>query len=368
MRIIITGGGTAGHVNPAAAIAEEILEMEPNSEILFIGREGGKENRGIQRLGLKIETLRIRGFRRRIFGGNIKTILLALSALKRSTKIISDFSPDAVIGTGGYVCWPVLKAAKRLGVPTLIHESNAVCGLVTKRLSRECDRVLLGYDRAKKDLGRLKNISVVGNPLRKDFSVISRQTARKRLKVGVDDILIISFGGSGGAEALNKSVIKLMKELSLGDKRIRHIHAVGERYYSSLNEDELKRGKCGCRILPYIEDMPLYLSAADIALTRSGALTLTELSCAGVASILVPSPNVAANHQYENARVISDGGGAVLVEEGEGFYERLKNELTTLINDKSKRSALSEEIKKFSDKDSAKRIYKTIKELVSEGG
>jgi len=364
MRIILTGGGTAGHVNPAAAIAEEIMKREKNSEILFIGREGGTENRAIEKLGLKTELLSVRGFKRKLFGGNIKALLLALSARKKAAEIIKEFSPDVVMGTGGYVCWPVLRAAKGLGVKTLLHESNAVAGLVTKVLAKKCDKVLLGYKEAASSLSKSANCITVGNPLRKDFSVISRQKARNRLKISNDEILIVSFGGSGGAGILNEAVIRLMKEISVKDKRIRHVHAVGDRYYTRIEEKELKEGRDGCRIVPYIEDMPTLLSAADISITRSGALTLAELAFVGIASILVPSPNVAADHQYKNAKVISDGGGAILIREDELLYNGLRDAVVKLTESKEERLSLERKIKKFSGVNPAQRIYDEIKEII----
>ena len=364
MKIIITGGGTAGHVNPAVAIAEEIMKREPDSEILFIGRDGGKENRAVEKLGLKTELLKVKGFSRKLFGGNIKALTLALSAQKKSKKIIKEFSPDAVLGTGGYVSWPVLTAAKKLRIPTLIHESNAIPGLVTKILASKCSTVLLGYERALKKLPKSAKTLVVGNPLRNDFAVISRQNARKKLGIKEGEVFIVSFGGSGGASTLNEAMVKLMNDVSVKDKRVRHIHASGERFYSLLDERNLKKGFRGCHILPYIEDMPTALMAADIAITRSGALTLSELSYAKVASILIPSPNVTANHQYENAKAISDSGGAILIEESEDLYNKLKVELQGLIEDENKRRKLSEKIKNFASGDSAKKVYEQIKRLI----
>ena len=363
MKIVLTGGGTAGHVNPAVAIAEKVMEREPASEITFVGRRGGKENRSAENFGLKIKTLEVRGFQRRLFGGHIKTLIMALKAKKEAEKILSECGAEVVVGTGGYVCWPVLKAAKKLGIPTLIHESNAMPGLVTRALASDSAAVLLGYDGAAKHLPKKCRTLTVGNPPRKEFTLISRQKARKRLGLTDEDILIVSFGGSGGAARLNDAVIEFMKEVSVGTRSIRHLHATGERFYREVEEEELRRGTHGCRILPYIENMPVVLSAADIAITRAGALTLAELQCAAVASILVPSPNVTANHQLENARAISNKGGAIVIEEGTGLGEALKTEITELICNVQKRKGLSEAIKKFYRPDSADEIYKEIREI-----
>ena len=367
MKVGLTGGGTAGHVNPAVAIAEEILRKEPDSRVLFIGREGGKENRAAERAGLKIETLRVQGFKRRLFGGNLKALLLALKATQKAERILRAEGAELVIGTGGYVCWPVVRAAKRLGIKAVIHESNAEPGLVTRILSGRCDRILLGYKSAAKKLSRSAKITVVGNPLRRNFRLISRQNARKALGIGQNEVFIISFGGSGGAKMLNTAMIRFMKEME-DDKNIRHLHATGDRFYKTLSDEKLTKEGSRLQIVPYVEDMPTALAAADIAVTRAGALTLAELAYVGVASILIPSPNVTGNHQYENARVISEASGAILLAEGEGFYERLSEELSALIRSGERRRLLSRGIQKFSSPNAAEKIYREIKNLTSISG
>ena len=363
MKVVLVGGGTAGHVNPAVAIAEEILKREPNSQVLFIGREGGREMRAVERAGIKSLSLRVRGLSRKLFGGNIKTVLMALAAERRAAKIIKSVGAELVIATGGYVSWPVLRAAQKLRIKTVIHESNAAPGLVTKLMAKKCDRVLLGYKKAALSLPKKAKISTVGNPLRKDFGFISRQKARNELKISPNEILIVSFGGSGGARELNYAILEVMKEICEKDKRIFHIHAVGDRFFGELTEEDMPKSSGRIRVVPYIEDMPTVLSAADIAITRAGALTLAELAFTGVAAILVPSPNVTANHQYENAKVICQEGGAILCEEGEDLKERLSETLLTLIEDKGKRQSLSAKIKRFSPRGAEERIYEELKKL-----
>ncbi len=364
MNVILTGGGTAGHVHPAVAIAEIIKEHEPNSRILFIGRKDGKENRAVIGAGIELETLEVSGLSRRMTAKNIKSIFLALKARSDAEKIIKRFAPDVIIGTGGYVCYPVIKAGQGMKIKTVIHESNAVAGLAARMLSKRCDKVLLNYKSAEQRLKRKDNILVTGNPLRKDFDLISRQKARTLLGIRTGELLIVSFGGSIGAEKLNETCIRLMKEYCEKNKRIRHIHALGERFYDECNEEELKSGKNGCRLLSYIDNMPTLLSAADIAITRAGALTLSELARAEVASILVPSPNVTDDHQFKNAKELSDSGAAITVPESERLYEELLFAARSLCEDSDNRLRLRKRIRAFSKKDAGEKIYLELKKLI----
>ena len=261
MRAIICGGGTAGHIMPGIAIAETIIKNEPNSEILFIGREGGEENSAITRKGYALKTVKIRGFKRSLSPSNFKTATAAIEAYRSSKKIIKDFRPEVVVGTGGYVCWPVIKAAKRLKIPTIIHESNVFPGLTTRLLSRGCSRVLLNFSASEREFKNKSNLKIVGNPLLDELTNETKQSARRRLGIASDAFVILSFGGSGGAKIINENVIKLMENYSTKVGRIRHFHASGKKYYAGVKEahPSLVKGKGGAIIYPYIEDMPLYM-------------------------------------------------------------------------------------------------------------
>jgi UDP-N-acetylglucosamine--N-acetylmuramyl-(pentapeptide) pyrophosphoryl-undecaprenol N-acetylglucosamine transferase len=364
MKILFCGGGTSGHVTPALAIAEEIKRRYADVNLLFVGREGGYENTAIKQYGIPLKTLSIKGLKRSWSWENAKRICLAAKAYGEAKRIVADFSPDVVVGTGGYVSWPVLRAAQKMKLPTVIHESNAVPGLVTRLLAGRCDILLLNYEKALDTLPRVKSYKVVGNPLLSDFSTISRKRARKELKLEDDEIYILSFGGSGGAQRLNEVIISLMKKRSVSADRIKHLHATGKRYFEGLKNDDLKDGARGCRIIPFINDMPRQLAAADIVISRSGAMTLSELSRVGACAILIPSPNVSDNHQYKNARVISDAGGCLLIEEEKLTEELLCEKLELLIKDREIRESLSEKIKKFASpsasEDSVDEIWKLL--------
>lgn len=366
MKILFCGGGTAGHVTPAVAIAESILEMHSDAQILFVGRENGNENRIIEKRGFPLKTIKIHGFSRSLSFENLKNLFTAMEALKKSKAIIKQFAPDAVVGTGGYVTWPVVKSAQVMNIPTVIHESNACPGLVTKLLAPKCDKVLLNLKGAEAEFKNRKNIKTVGNPVRREFLTLSRKAARKKLGISENEFLIVSFGGSGGSEKLNEAVIALMRSHSSKMKNIRHIHGCGNKYEKDLKHSfpELFREKGGCIIKPYIDDMPTLIKAADTVISRCGAMTLAELSAAGIASILIPSPNVTNNHQYKNAKHIADSGAAILIEEKDLSERSLLDAVRKLENDMCKRREMSEKIKSFYVADSERLIAEEILSLI----
>jgi UDP-N-acetylglucosamine--N-acetylmuramyl-(pentapeptide) pyrophosphoryl-undecaprenol N-acetylglucosamine transferase len=366
MRIIFCGGGTVGHITPAIAIAEGLLKLNDKTEILFIGRKDGPENRIIEKNGFDLKTVKINGLERKISISNIKNCLTALQSLKSAKKIIKEFAPDAVVGTGGYVTWPVIRAAQKLKIPTLIHESNACPGLVTRLLAPKSTRVLLNLQGSEKEFKNQNNIKIVGNPVRHEFVYLSRNDARKKLGVKENEILISSFGGSGGSEIINKAVIGLMNCHCLKNKNIKHIHSCGNKYYTDIKNKypNLTSGQNGCIIKSYIDDMPTLMVASDIIISRCGAMTLAELSASGVAGILIPSPNVTNNHQYKNARLIADAGAGILIEEIDLTESSLLETVKLLETDLRMRKNISEKIKSFYVYNSTEEIINEIKKLI----
>lgn len=366
MNLIFCGGGTAGHVTPAIAIAEEILQKVPDAKILFVGREGGEENQIVKKRGFELKTIKIFGFERKLSLKNLRNVKTALSALRKARAIIKEFSPNAVIGTGGYVCWPMLKAAQSMGIPTVIHESNAAPGLTTKILAKKCDRVLLNLHGSEKEFKKQDNVRIVGNPVRKEFLTQDKIRARKKLGLSEKEFFIFSFGGSGGAKKLNDSVIELMESHSLKNKNIRHVHACGRKYYSEIKKifPERIREKQGCVIKPYIDDMATMIKAADVVISRAGAMAITEISASGAAAILVPSPNVTNNHQYKNAKLMCDAGAAMMIEEKDLSERSLSDALKKLENDVQLCNKMRAKIKKFYICDSGEKIADEILGLI----
>ncbi|MBO7195778.1 MAG: undecaprenyldiphospho-muramoylpentapeptide beta-N-acetylglucosaminyltransferase [Clostridia bacterium] len=360
MRLLLCGGGTAGHINPAIAIAEEVKCTDPNAEILFVGREGGLENEAILKAGFKLKTIKIQGLRRSLSLTNLKSVYLALKARGYAARIINDFSPDVILGTGGYVCWPIISSGQKMNIPTALHESNITPGLTTRMLAGKCNKVFLNSDETKKYITKKAKAITTGNPLRCDFNKISRAQARRIYGLKDSELMILSFGGSIGAEKLNKVILDTIKSYSLVEKEIRHIHATGKRYYNEAEARYINSKNGGCKILPYIEDMPTALRAADIVVCRCGAMTLSEIQQVGVAAILIPSPNVSDNHQYKNALHLSERGAATMIEEGKLTTELLIEELKRLNFDKFGRKNRAKTLRALSKPNSAKTIAKEL--------
>lgn len=337
MKIVFCGGGTGGHITPMLAMADIIGQNSKEIEFYFIGREGGKENQAIKNAGFVPYEIRVTGLKRRLSFSNVKAVADAVGARKRAKEILREISPDLVIGTGGYVSWPVLSAAKSLGIKCAIHESNAVPGLVTRKCGRWLDLVMLGYPEAEARLPERYKTVITGNPVRRAIGSISRTRARAMLKIPEGKTVVLSFGGSLGSEVMNSTVIEMI-ERDGGKSGLFFIHATGRGEYEKHNSKSFNHA----RILPYIDDMPLYLAAADIGIVRCGAMTLAEIEAAGLPSILIPSPNVTANHQYENARALSESGGGILITEAELNAEVLKTKVRQLAEDKNARRRMAD--------------------------
>ncbi len=368
MRAIIAGGGTTGHITPGISIAETILSHEKESDILFIGREGGDENGIIKQRGFKLKTLKISGFSRKLTAKNVMNAFHATAALAASRRIIREFDPDVVIGTGGYVCWPMLKAAQMAKIPTVLHESNVVPGLCTRMLAPRCTRVLLNFPGSEKELKRNDNVAIVGNPILSGLIHETREGARKRLGISSSEFMILSFGGSGGAELINKHAIALMQNYCMRVGRVRHVHATGKKYYTAIKSSypALVSGKCGCIIYPFIEDMATYMRAADIVISRCGAMTLSELASAGAVPILIPSPNVTDNHQYKNGKLFVDRGAALMIEESELNDRTLIDAVRYLENNPQLRMKMRSKLGEFSTENSRELIYDHLCRILSK--
>ena len=313
-----------------------ISEKYPDSEFSFIGRDGGDENQAVKTAGYDLYTIRVEGISRRLTLKNVRAAVRAVSAYKASKALIRDIRPDLVIGTGGYVCWPVLRAAIKSHIPTMIHESNAFPGLVTRMLANRCDSVLLGFEEAKNGLKSAKRISVIGNPVRSSFYTTERTEARRILGISPSELLIVSFGGSLGAEKMNEAIIPMMFEYEKRRIRVTHIHSCGRKHYDKIKSRYPTLAKArGSRIVPYIENMPLWLSAADLAITRSGAMTVAELCASRLPAVLIPSPNVTDNHQLRNAEAMQRIGSATILNEETLSTEKLSETVSAFYKNRA---------------------------------
>ena len=368
MKVLLCGGGTAGHVMPAIAIAE-ILEKEfPDVTVAFAGRVNGSENSAYSKTKHRLYTVDICGIKRSLNIQNFKSLAKILRSGKAARKIIKEFQPDVIIGTGGYVCFPFLRQGQRMGIRTVMHESNVAHGLVTRILGPKCDKLLLNLDGTKKYLKRKDNTLVVGNPTRKSFGTITKSEARRQLNIPDGKRLIVSFGGSLGADTLNTAILGFIEGVVLRRDDVFHIHATGRQYYKQISESHSStlKQKQSIRILPYIEDMPTVLRAADIAITRSGAITVSELSKCATPSILIPSPNVTANHQFINAEYMGSKGAAIVIEEKDLTPQRLSDEVTSLLTSRAKMHRMSVCAKNVCVKDTDALIVSAIREIIAQ--
>ena len=337
MRVLFAGGGTAGHINPALAAAGYLRSKQPDAEILYVGNKGGMEERLVPAAGFDFKTIRISGFQRKLTAKNIrrniKTVFRLFSSSIESERIIKAFKPDICVGTGGYVSGPVIRAAQKLGIPTVIHEQNAYPGMTTKALAKHAECVMLAVEDAKKYLDRKDNCVFTGNPVRVSVLQAEREAARKALNLD-NRPLVLSFGGSLGAAALNKAAAYMLGE-SAKEKKYQHM-------------------------LEYIDNMPECLAAADLVIGRAGAITLTEIEATGKCSILIPSPNVAENHQFHNAMALVNRDAAVMIEEKDLTGEKLWETVNTILSAPGRAEEIGKNAKAMAVLDANDRIYNII--------
>lgn len=366
MKVLFTGGGTAGHINPALAAAGYLKSKQPDAEILYVGNRGGMEERLVGAAGYAMRTIHISGFQRKLSAKNLvanaKTVVRVFTSTAEAKKILKQFQPDVCVGTGGYVSGPVIREAAKLGIPCVIHESNAYPGVTTKMLAKLVNTVMLAVPDAKKHLDAGAHCVVTGNPVRGEVLAAERTQARKAL--GLDDRpLVLSFGGSLGAAALNRACAVMLAE-SAKRGEIQHIHGYGthdEHFLEELSALGFSAQDAPqVRLLEYIDNMPQCLAAADLVIGRAGAMTLSEIEAKSKASILIPSPNVAENHQYHNAMALVRRGAAEIIEEKELTGERLWQLVQGILSDPARLSALGENAGKLEIHDANERIYQEI--------
>ena len=317
MKVIMTCGGTGGHIYPAVAIADEIKRRCTGAEILFVGAEHGLEKKLVPQQGYKIKFVSVAGFDRKNLLKNIEVIRKLMKGDAQAKKILESFQPDFVVGTGGYASAPIVKTAQKLNIPSFIHEQNAYPGVTNKLLEKKAHKVFLGFARAAEYFKNPDKIIVSGNPVRNIFMSGDKAAARSELGFSEDEFVLLAFGGSQGAGRINKAMINVIRKFN-GQKGIRICLGAGSYYYSAIMEsfdDEGFEPAGNIMIMEYINDMAKYLSAADLVISRSGALTVAETTVSGTPAIFIPSPMVTANHQYYNALAVAEAGGAVIIEE-----------------------------------------------------
>lgn len=371
MNVIFTCGGTAGHISPAIAVANLIRERDPEANILFVGAQEGMECDLVPRAGYPVETVKIANFQRKLtpsgIAHNVKAVGYMLSSRRRADKLIRDFQPDVIVGTGGYASYPVLRQGAAKKIPTAIHESNAVPGLTTRLVMDHMDRVMVSFEESRKNYPHPDRVRVVGMPVRSEFLLTKKSDARRAL--GLDDRpVVVSYWGSLGAREMNKKIARFMALECQNGALFQHIHATGSygwrwmpAYVKEQGADLQKYPSIDMR--EYIYDMPTVMAAADLVICRAGAATIAEVAAAGKPAIFVPSPNVTDNHQEKNARIIEERGGAVVLRENECDGDKLYEAASALLGDRERLIGMSKAVQAMAVPDSAQRIYEIILEL-----
>lgn len=360
MRVILAGGGTAGHINPAIAIADTVMQHDKSSEILFVGTKRGLESTLVTKKGYNIEYIDIQGAKGRFTLHNAVTAAKYISSIAKSKRLIRDFKADVVVGTGGYVCAPVVAAANALHIPTLIHEQNVFPGNAIKMLSKKSSVTAISFAESEKYLNGAKEILLTGNPLRPEILSADREKARASLRL-TDEKLIVIFGGSLGAKAINDAACRYIESVG-GDEKIKICLATGKFGYEAVTERIGGKYK-NTEIKQYIHNMDTLLAAADAAVCRSGAITVSEISALGVPAVLIPSPNVTRNHQEFNARALSDKGAAITILEKDFTSEALKKAIDSIIGDEKAASDMRKKAKSLAMLSADDIIYEKLCEL-----
>lgn len=374
MKAVFTCGGTGGHINPALAVAKLLRERQPDCEILFIGADDGMERDLVPREGFRLETIKISSFERRLTLKNIRHNIISAvdiyGALRHVTAILKEFRPDVILGTGGYASFPALKRGAKLGIPTAVHESNAVPGLATRMVMNNVDRILVSYEECREQYKAADKVVAVGMPVSEAFIYTKREDARQELGISDNEKLVVSCWGSLGAREMNKKIARFIQLESETDP-YRHIHATGSygwRWMPDLVKElgvDLSEHP-GIDMREYIYNMPTLMAAADLVICRAGASTLNEVAASGVPAIIVPSPNVADNHQEKNARLLERRNAAVVIRESECDGDLLFRKTGELLSDPERLQSMRSALRSMAVLDSTERIYKILMELAAQ--
>ena len=374
MNLIFTCGGTAGHINPAIAVANMMKERYPDCNILFIGAIGHMEEKLVPQAGYELKCLPGSGLSRgknfEAIKKNLYAVKCVVDAVKTCKKIFREFKPDAVIGTGGYASFPALYAAQTMKIPTCVHESNALPGLTTKLAANKASRVLVGFEESVPHYKHPEKVEVVGMPVRKEFIFTSREEARAQLGIG-DKPLVVSAFGSNGAKMMNQAVAGLFKLEKDAGYPFHHIHATGKFGWEWMPQLVKEQGvdladAPSIDMREYIYDMATVMAAADVIVSRAGASTCNEIGACGIPNILIPSPNVTNDHQGKNARMMADKGASVLLPEKECTSQRLYDEIVALLSDEERRQTMSQSLREMVRLDATERICAIIEELCAD--
>lgn len=376
MKIVFTCGGTAGHVNPALALAGLIKERKPDSEILFVGARRGIEKQLIESAGWPFRTVEISSFHRSLTPKELRHNLISLRNLLRSPgeakALLREFPASLVVGTGGYASYPMIRAAASLGIPAAVHESNAIPGLTTRLLEKHADLIMVGFEECRKNYRHPDKVLVTGTPVRGDFFRLTRKQAKQKLDMDDGRPLIVSFWGSLGAREMNRQMAEFLALEARNGIPFHHVHGAGKvgcihmAEYLKDADIDLDRAP-GLEVREYIQDMGVMMRAADLVICRAGASTISELTALGVPAIIVPSPNVTHNHQESNARVLANSGGAEMILEKDSSGRILYDTARRILEDPDRRKRMSSAMSSLGTIDASEKIYAAVMDLRSRG-
>lgn len=373
MKVVISAAGTGGHINPGLAIAAKIKEKNPNSEIVFVGTNRGLENDLVPRNGYTLKTIEAYGFKKEISIQNLKNVIKTFSSKKDVKKFFEKFKPDIVIGTGGYICVPVFGVAIKMGIPTILHESNSFPGRAVKMYAKKVDRVLVGFKETKENLDNRENVVVTGTPTKiKKLNIDINKKSKLLSEIGIRNNLpiVLIFGGSQGAQKINEAVYDLI-EHDL-NKNYQIILSCGAKQYDIIKEKLELQGKNinnlkNIKILPYIYNMDEMMNIADLLVCRSGAMTVTEIAIVGKPAIFVPLPSRMANRQEDNAKVLEKIGAAKIINNDNINYQTLSKEIDSIILNKEKLLKMGAQAKTLETKNVLDKIYAEIEKVLKIG-
>ena len=366
MKIIVSGGGTGGHIYPALSFINYLKTVEPDVSVLYIGTQKGLESKIVPENGIDFKTIDIQGFKRSLSPENVRTVYKFLKSVSDSKKIIKDFKPDVVIGTGGYVAGPVIYAAAKLKIPTIVHEQNSIPGVTNKFLSRYATRVALAFQEAGSFFPSKKTV-FTGNPRAQEVADLTDSSnVLDQYGLRTDKKSIVIFGGSRGALKINTAVVEALPELAKKDYQI--LYASGEIYYNDPEFSDIFTAfnrKENIKIVPYINNMVEVLNDANLILSRAGATTLAEITALGLPSILVPSPYVTADHQTKNAEALENAGAAIMIKNAELTGKRVVGAIDSLLLDDVRYRQMAESAVREGVPDASNRLYRVLKDVLN---
>ena len=363
MRILVTGGGTGGHIYPALAFIRYVQKIQPDSEFLYVGTHRGLENKIVPETGISFKTIKIQGFKRKLSFENIKTVQLFIESIKRSKEILREFKPDVVIGTGGYVSGSVVYAAARMKIPTIVHEQNSVPGINNKFLSRFADKVGICFPDAAQYFPESKTV-LVGNPRAQEVVTSGKSEVLEQYGLLPDIPTVLIFGGSQGALKINQAVIQALPQFS--QKEYQVLYASGDRYYNEISEKfDVEKISRNLSLQPYIKNMTDVMANVDLLIARAGATSIAEFTALGLPGILIPSPYVTNDHQTKNAQSLVNAGAVKMIADADLTGDKLVEAVDEIMNDPEKRERMAKASRQEGIPDAAERLWTLVNELVN---